>query len=48
MKTNKYISKLAKTIAEKSLKREANRTTSAALFQPKAPISLNRFKSNQK
>lgn len=40
----KMLAKLAKGIAESALKRDANQTSCAILYQPKAPASLKRFK----
>lgn len=40
--------KAAKAAAESALKRNANSTTCGALYQPKAPAGLNRFKNKQK
>jgi cyclic lactone autoinducer peptide len=45
-KLNSVISKLAKNTAEKSLKRDANSTTCWAIYQPKAPVSLGKFKKH--
>ncbi len=41
------IAKLAKTVAEKALKRDANQTTCSIFYQPKAPKELERFKKNK-
>lgn len=38
--------KLAKTTAENALKRDANSTTCTAVYQPKAPASLDKFKKH--
>lgn len=44
MKSQKKIFTTAiKTIAEKSLERNANSTTCVVLYQPKAPVALNKF-----
>ncbi len=44
MKSQKKIfTKVMKTIAEKSLTRDANSTTCIAVYQPKAPASLKKF-----
>lgn len=40
--------KFAKTTAEHALKRDANSTTCVAIYQPKAPADLNKFKSSKK
>ncbi len=40
-------SKVVKSVAEKELRRDANSTTSYALYQPKAPSSLVRFKDKR-
>ena len=37
---------IAKSIAEKALRRDANQTTCTIFFQPKAPASLNAFKKH--
>lgn len=45
MKNGKILAaKIAKQAAEKALRRDANQTTCAVLYQPKAPAGLNRFK----
>lgn len=41
----KFIAKMAKKAAENALRRDANSTTCVCIYQPKAPIELNRFKS---
>lgn len=41
------IAKLAKSVAEKALKRDANQTTCTFFYQPKAPKELDRFKKNK-
>ena len=38
---------VAKKVAEKALRRDANRTTCLAFYQPKAPTELKRFKSSK-
>ncbi len=43
-----FAAKAAKAAAESALKRDANRTTCYAIYQPKAPASLSRFKNHQK
>lgn len=40
----KMVAKLAKGIADNALKRNANQTSCAILYQPKAPAALNRYK----
>lgn len=46
MKSNKsLIALVAKKAAECALRRDANRTTCAGIFQPKAPEALKRFKN---
>lgn len=47
-KSKKIIAKVAKFAAEKSLSRDANSTTCAAIYQPKAPLGLDRFKKTEK
>lgn len=47
-KTKMIVAKAAKIVAEVSLKRDANRTTCGAIYQPKVPVNLNRFKSQQR
>lgn len=42
----KIIVSLAKVVAEKALRRDANRTTCNHIYQPKAPSGLNRFKKD--
>ncbi len=48
MTFKKVAATVAKTVAEKSLKREANNTSCSIIYQPKAPASLNRFKKSEK
>lgn len=38
--------KVAKKSAESALKRDANTTTCSAIYQPKAPATLNKFKKH--
>lgn len=38
------VAKMAKAVAEKALKRDANQTTCSIFYQPKAPASLKQFK----
>jgi len=40
--------KLAKKVAEKALRRDANSTTCTGIYQPKAPANLEMFKKNSK
>lgn len=48
MKTKKMtLTKIAKTLAEKALRRDANSTTCVAFYQPKAPAKLKQFKSSK-
>ena len=48
MKSNKnLIAVVAKKAAEHALRRDANRTTCAGFYQPKAPVELERFKNNK-
>ncbi len=47
-KAKKLISKVAKAAAESALKRDANNTTCIAIFQPKVPADLGRFKGKQR
>lgn len=44
----KYAAKAAKAVAELALRREANVTTCFALYQPKSPANLDRFKTKQR
>lgn len=39
--------KIAKTVAEKALKRDANQTTCTIFYQPKMPAGLKQFKKNK-
>lgn len=39
--------KIAKIAAEKALRRDANQTSCAVLYQPKAPAGLTRFKKGK-
>lgn len=49
MKTaKKTLSKIAKNIAEKALKRDANSTTCISFYQPKAPTALKKFQASKK
>lgn len=47
-KIKMFAAKAAKTAAESALKRDANNTTCFAIYQPKAPAALGRFKKEQK
>lgn len=48
MKTAAMIcSKVMKSVAEKELRRDANSTTCYAIYQPKAPSSLAKFKDKR-
>lgn len=38
---------LAKAVAEKALRRDANQTTCSAIFQPKIPLKLSSFKKHK-
>lgn len=42
-----FVAKIAKTVAEIALKRDANSTTCNAIYQPKVPAGLNRFKKEK-
>lgn len=49
MKVAKHaLSKVAKNIAKKVLKRDANSTTCISFYQPKAPVALKRFQTSKK
>ena len=41
------IAKVARKAAEKALRKDANRTTCLAFYQPKAPADLKRFKNGK-
>lgn len=41
------IAKVARKAAEKALRKDANRTTCLAFYQPKAPADLKRFKNSK-
>ena len=48
MKNGKTIVvKIAKNVAEKALRRDANRTTCTIFYQPKIPARLKQFKKNK-
>lgn len=48
MKNGKMMAaKIAKTVAEKALKRDANQTTCTIFYQPKMPAGLKQFKKNK-
>lgn len=42
------MAEFAKSVAELALKRDANSTTCGAIYQPKAPEKLKRFKKSAK
>ncbi len=44
----KTTAKFVKIVAEKSLRRDANSTTCTAIYQPKVPASLSKFKKTDK
>lgn len=41
------IATIARKAAENALRRDANRTTCAGIYQPKAPMELKRFKNSK-
>lgn len=43
----KLFAKVARKVAEKALRRDANTTTCVGFYQPKAPAELKRFKSSK-
>lgn len=43
----KVIALVAKKAAEQALRRDANRTTCAGIYQPKVPVGLKRFKTKK-
>ena len=43
-----FLAKVARTVAENAMKRDANQTTCGIIFQPKAPTGLQRFKKEKK
>lgn len=48
MKNGKMMAaKIAKAVAEKALKRDANQTTCTIFYQPKMPAGLKQFKKNK-
>lgn len=47
-KIKSFAVKAAKSAAESALKRDANNTTCAAIYQPKVPANLKYFKRAQK
>lgn len=47
-KIKKLAAKAAKAAAENALKRNANSTTCWAIYQPKVPAALDRFKTVRK
>ena len=42
------VAKLAKITAERALAKDANSTTCVAIYQPKAPANLDKFKVNKR
>lgn len=42
-KTN-ILAKLAKKVAEQTLRRDANSTTCISIYQPKVPVGLRQYK----
>lgn len=46
-KKNKILAKAIKTTVEKTLTADANRTSCAIIYQPKAPAKLDVFKKNK-
>lgn len=42
------IAKVAKTTAEKALKRDANCTTSLCFYQPRIPVNMKRYKDSKR
>ena len=48
MTFKKTTAKVVKIVAEKTLRRDANSTTCTAIYQPKAPASLSKFKKANK
>lgn len=42
------VAKLAKITAERALVRDANSTTCVAVFQPKTPANLDKFKVSKR
>ena len=48
MKNGKMMAaRIAKSVAEKALKRDANQTTCTIFYQPKMPAGLKQFKKNK-
>lgn len=43
----KFAASLAKAAAEKALRRDANKTTCYAIYQPKIPAGMDRFKKER-
>lgn len=41
------VADLAKAVAEKALRRDANQTTCYAIYQPKLPAGMERFKKDK-
>jgi cyclic lactone autoinducer peptide len=48
MTFKKTTAKVVKIVAKKTLRRDANSTTCTAIYQPKAPASLSKFKKADK
>lgn len=46
-KAKMMAAKIAKSVAEKALKKDANQTTCTIFYQPKVPTSLKQFKKNK-
>jgi cyclic lactone autoinducer peptide len=44
----KTTAEIVEIVAEKSLRKDANSTTCTAIYQPKAPASLSKFKKADK
>lgn len=47
MKMHHILVSLAKKAAETALRRDANQTTCYAIYQPKIPVELSRFKKKK-
>ncbi len=48
MKNDKIsLANLVRKMAEKELRKDANRTTCVCIYQPKAPAALKRFKNSK-
>ncbi len=49
MKKNKqWAAEIAKSLAEKELRQNANMTTCVVLYQPKVPAALKKFKRDRR